>query len=113
MNKLKCDNSDEPHEIENQYIKCYNPKYNKLRPEPQQEYKNDDLIDINVIANNKNFPRIKYLCKCGLEYVRNMITIHNKKDEHQLYISKLKVIHLEQKIYYKNKINTSNRHKNK
>ena len=103
MNKIRCENDKELHEIENQYIKFHNPKYNKLRPEPQQEYKNDDLIDINVIANNKNFPRIKYLCKCGLEYVRNNINNHNKKDEHQLYISKLNVIHLEQKIFYKNK----------
>ena len=43
------------------------------------------------------------MCKCGLYYTRNSISKHNKKDEHQLYISKLNVIHLEQKIYYKNK----------
>ena len=43
------------------------------------------------------------MCKCGIEYTRSGINNHNKKDEHQLYISKLNVIHLEQKIYYKNK----------
>ena len=43
------------------------------------------------------------MCKCGLYYIRGAITTHNKKDEHQLYILKLNVIHLEQKIYYKNK----------
>ena len=58
---------------------------------------------MNTIANVKNFPYIKYLCKCSLEYTRNNIDKHNKKDEHQLYVSKLNVIHLEQKIYYKNK----------
>ena len=61
------------------------------------------MIDINVIANRKNFPHIKYMCKCGLEYMRKTISIHNKKDEHKLYIAKLNVIHYEQKIFYKNK----------
>ena len=103
MNKLKCENVDELHEIENQYIKFYNPKLNTNRKDPQQEYKNEDLTDIDIIANVKNFPRIKYMCKCGLEYTRNSISKHNKKNEHQLYITKLKVVHLEQKIYYKNK----------
>ena len=69
MNKISCENDNELHEIENQYIKFYNPILNSSRPEPQQEYKNDDLIYINMIANNKNFPRIKYLCKCGLEFL--------------------------------------------
>ena len=103
MNKISCENVDELHEIENQYIKFYNPILNTNSKEPQHEYKNDDLIDINIIANIKNFPIIKYLCKCGIEYTRPGINNHNKKDEHQLYISKLNVIHLEQKIYYKNK----------
>ena len=103
MNKIECENDNELHEIENQYIKFYNPKLNTNRKDPQQEYKNDDLNDINIIANVKNFPYIKYMCKCGLEYIRAGINNHNKKDEHQLYISKLNVIHLEQKIYYKNK----------
>ena len=43
------------------------------------------------------------MCKCGLEYMRKSISIHNKKDEHKLYISKLNVIHYEQKIFYRNK----------
>ena len=43
------------------------------------------------------------MCKCGLEYIRNGLNAHNKKDEHQLYIAKLNVIHYEQKIFYKNK----------
>ena len=38
-----------------------------------------------------------------MEYTRNNTDKHDKKDEHQLYISKLNVIHLEQKIYYKNR----------
>ena len=103
MNKLKCENEYELHEIENQYIKFYNPSLNTKRSKPQQEYKNDDLIDINTIVNRKNFPSIKYMCKCGLYYTRNSISKHNKKNEHQLYITKLKVVHLEQKIYYGNK----------
>ena len=61
------------------------------------------MIDINIIINRKNFPLIKYLCRCGLEYDRSHITQHNNKDEHQLYIAKLNVIHYEQKIFYKNK----------
>ena len=103
MNKIKCENDKELHEIENQYIKFYNPKLNTIRTEPKEEYKDEDLIDINIIANRKNFPSIRYMCKCGLYYIRGAITTHNKKDEHQLYISKLNVIHLEQKIFYKNK----------
>ena len=73
MNKLKCENEYELHEIENQYIKYYNPILNTQRSKPQQEYKNDDLIDINTIVNRKNFPSIKYMCKCGLYYTRNSI----------------------------------------
>ena len=103
MNKIECENDEELHEIENQYIKFYNPKLNTTRTEPKEEYKNEDLIDINIIINRKKFPSIRYMCKCGLYYIRGAITTHNKKDEHQLYISKLNVIHLEQKIYYKNK----------
>ena len=103
MNKIKCEDEYELHEIENQYIKFYDPLLNSMRSEPEEEYKNEDLIDINIIANRKNFPHIKYMCKCGLEYTRTNIDKHNKKDQHQLYILKLNVIHLEQKIFYKNK----------
>ena len=71
INKIKCENGDELHEIENQYIKFYNPKLNTNRKDPQQEYKNGDLNDINTIANRKNFPYIIYMCKCGLPYIRN------------------------------------------
>ena len=73
MNNFKCENEYELHQIENQYIKYYNPKLNTQRSKPQQEYKNDDLIDINTIVNRKNFPSIKYMCKCGLYYTRNSI----------------------------------------
>ena len=68
-----------------------------------EEYKNEDLIDINTVVNIENFPHIKYMCKYGLEYERNHVTQHNKKDEHKFYIAKLNVIHYEQKIFYKNK----------
>ena len=103
MNKIKCEDEYELHEIENQYIKFYDPLLNSSRSEPKEEYKNTDLIDINIIANRKNFPHIKYICKCGLEYMRKSLTKHNKKDEHQLYIAKLNVVHYEQKIFYRNK----------
>ena len=33
MNKIKCENDKELHEIENQYIKFYNPKLNTNRKE--------------------------------------------------------------------------------
>ena len=98
MNKIRCENDKELHEIENQYIKFYNPKLNTTRTEPKEEYKDEDLIDMNEIINSKKFPLIKYICKCGLEYDRRHITHHNKKDEHKLYISKLNVIHFEQII---------------
>ena len=81
MNKIKCEDEYELHEIENQYIKFYGPLLNSSRSEPEEEYKNSDLIDINIIANRKNFPHIKYMCKCGLEYTRNNLNKHNKKDE--------------------------------
>ena len=103
MNKIKCENEYELHEIENQYIDCYNPKLNTKRTEPQEEYKNENLIVINITINKKKNPRIKYMCKCGLEYDRNSINFHNKKNEHQLYISELKVKYLKEKIYYENK----------
>ena len=99
MDKIRCENDKELHEIENQYIKFYNPKLNTNRKDPQEEYKNEYLIDIDIIANVKNFPYIKYICKCGLYYTRNSISKHNKKDEHQLYILKLRVVHF-YKIHY-------------
>ena len=49
MNKIKCENECELHEIENQYIKFYEPLLNSIRSEPEEEYKNSDLIDINII----------------------------------------------------------------
>ena len=82
MNKIECENDEELHEIENQYIKFYNAKLNTTRTEPKEEYKNEDLIDINKTANIKNFPSTKYMCKCGLPYIRGNISKHNKKDEH-------------------------------
>ena len=74
MNKIKCENDEELHEIENHYIEYYDPKLNTNRPEPQHEYKNDDLIDVNTIINRKKFPYIKYLCKCGLPYTKTNIS---------------------------------------
>ena len=56
MNKIKCEDEYELHEIENQYIKFYDPLLNSSRSEPEEEYKNTDLIDINIIINRKNFP---------------------------------------------------------
>ena len=48
MNKVECENDEELHEIENQYIKFYNPKLNTTRTEPKEVYKNEDLIDIYI-----------------------------------------------------------------
>ena len=49
MNKIRCENENELHEIENQYINYHNLKLNVKRCRPQEEYKNNDLCLMNLL----------------------------------------------------------------